>query len=82
MKKLYYLSRSKHGGYDTYDSAVVCAENKEQARGIHPSGRGKWDGKTEMYGSWCAIEEVLVEEIGNANKEQEIGVIVASFNAG
>jgi len=25
---------------------------------------------------------VLVEEIGNANKEQEIGVIVASFNAG
>lgn len=35
--KLYKLSQSVNYGYDTYDSCVVCAENEEEAKRIHPS---------------------------------------------
>lgn len=35
--KLYKLSQSINNRYDTYDSAIVCADSKEDARAIHPS---------------------------------------------
>lgn len=35
--KLYKLSQEIKTGYDTYDSTIVCAENEEEARKIHPS---------------------------------------------
>lgn len=49
-KKLYKISQSINSGYDTYDSAVVCAESEQDARNIHPSSyvthiaNGKWMG--------------------------------------
>ena len=30
--KLYLISQSKNDDYDTYDSAVVCAESEEEAK--------------------------------------------------
>jgi hypothetical protein len=48
--KLYKLSQSLNNNYDTYGSAVVCAESEEEARLIHPSKfvthhkDGKWYG--------------------------------------
>ena len=36
--KIYLLSQDVVNGYDTYDSAVVIAENEDEARKIHPSG--------------------------------------------
>ena len=48
--KLYKLSQNINNGYDTYDSAVVCAGSEEEARKIHPSeyvthyNNGKWYG--------------------------------------
>ncbi len=30
------MSQDLNDGYDTYDSVVVCAENEEEARRIHP----------------------------------------------
>lgn len=48
--KLYLISQDKVKGYDTYDSAVVAAKDKEDARTIHPSRfvthhkNGKWMG--------------------------------------
>lgn len=47
---LYKLSQTINEDYDTYDSAIVCAENEEEARHIHPSEfvthykDGKWYG--------------------------------------
>jgi len=35
--KLYRISQDKNDGYDTYDSAVVAAENENEAKLIHPS---------------------------------------------
>ena len=56
--KLYKLSQSLNTGYDTYDSCVVCAKSKKEARLIHPSKfvthstEDKWFGtnvKGEVY---------------------------------
>ena len=71
-KKLYKIWQKVNNGYDTYDSAVVCAESKEEARNT-PLG-------TEY--SWASPEYVKVKEIGIANDDIKKGVIVASYNAG
>mgnify|MGYP001571839762 CR=1 len=48
--KLFKISQGVRNDYDTYDSAVVCAENEDEARHIHPSNYvthyrdGKWYG--------------------------------------
>lgn len=34
---IYKLSQNVNHDYDTYDSCVVCAENEESAKRIHPS---------------------------------------------
>jgi hypothetical protein len=77
---LYLLTQDKLDGYDTYDSAVVCAKSETAARTIHPSGYEgdnvwKWD-------SWPTPEDVVVKLIGTAVRGSEAGVICASFNAG
>ncbi len=35
--KIYKLWQDVNNGYDTYDSIIVCAENEEEAKRIHPS---------------------------------------------
>ena len=77
---LYLISQSVNNYYDTYDSAVVAADSEDAARGIHPS-ETDWDGKSKLYGSWCAKEDVTVRFIGTA-AENISGVVCASFNAG
>ena len=48
--KLYKISQTINDDYDTYDSAVVCAKDEDEARHIHPSPlvthhkNGKWYG--------------------------------------
>jgi len=82
---LYLLTRTDHGGYDTYDSAVVCAESEEHARDTHPDGRGRISEREEPnpnYGTWVAPETVNVELIGHAAPLLEAGVVCSSFNAG
>lgn len=37
---LYWISQNVVRGYDTYSDAVVCAATPEDARMIHPGGRG------------------------------------------
>jgi len=77
---LYLISQDVNNGYDTYDSAVVSAVSEDAARSIHP-GEHDWDGKAEMYGPWCAKENVTVRLIGTAADDVS-GVVCASFNAG
>ena len=35
--KIYKISQKVNNNYDTYDSAIVCAENEEDAKTIYPS---------------------------------------------
>lgn len=81
MNKIYKLTQNVNNHYDTYDSCIVCAENEEKAKYIHPSLHN-WDGTVSNYDGWCDVKDVNVKEIGIANEEIEIGVILASYNAG
>jgi len=79
--KLYLLEQNQNGRYDTYDSCVVCAENEADAKTIHPSGYPFVEGNPSS--SWAInSDSISCEEIGEANENQQRGVIIASFNAG
>jgi len=78
--KIYFISQDKHSGYDTYDSAVVIAENEEEAKSIHPNGYDKVEEEGDY--TWCGKEFVKVEYLGEAKEGSTKGVICASFNAG
>lgn len=73
MKKLYKLSQNLNNDYDTYDSAIVCADSEQEARKIHPSKfvthtkNDMWYGtridgseyETEnSYGTWCSYKDL------------------------
>lgn len=73
--KLFIISQDTNTDYDTYDSAVVCADNEEEAKKITPA--------EAFPGTWCAdINDVKVEYIGEAKEGTKKGVILSSFNAG
>lgn len=76
--KLFKLTNPKcKGAYsDTFDSAIVCAENADEARIIHPNDDDTWD----AYSTWCEYKEVIVEEIGEANQSIKKGVVLASYH--
>lgn len=90
---LYLISRRDLGGYDEYQSAVVCAKSVEDARNIHP-GAGRWgngrfneQGNRELWAKeltvcvWVPPPKVIVRCIGKARKVGR-GVVCASFCAG
>ena len=78
---IYLLTQTEIGGYDTYDSCVVCAENEEAASKILPSQHSSWE--REPWRMWASRpENVTVKLIGVAADGVEPGVVLASFNAG
>lgn len=91
---LYKISQTENNDYDTYSDAIVCANNKDEARMIHPSGNQpsklKMDGSEDDYNawdytyrSWCSSPElVTVELIGVAIEGIKKGIVLASFHAG
>tara|TARA_R110002153_G_scaffold264338_1_gene426163 strand:- start:75 stop:338 length:264 start_codon:yes stop_codon:yes gene_type:complete len=85
---LYKISQSVNKGYNTYDSAIVAAPDKEKARMMHPNGvkSDRLDRKTPMNFSmrdWVVYPSyVTVELIGVASEKTKRSVILASFNAG
>lgn len=78
---LYLISQTVNKGWDTYDSAVVCAESEEEARNTHPASYvkpGEW-----YLSNWTnSPEEVIVQYIGVATDGLGKGVICSSYNAG
>lgn len=77
MNKLYRITQDDVSGYDTYDSAVVCATNEEDARNTYP-------GQMENDGNDWTLDpsKVDVTYLGEADNSLKTGVICASFNAG
>jgi len=94
--KLWLILQKANCGYDTYDSAVVAADDEDAARAIHPDGFYRWDGthwsvtnpsgyvsrEGEWSPSWATPQHVSVKLIGDAAPDTKAGVICASFNAG
>jgi len=89
--KLYLISQNENNDYDTYDSAIVVANNEDEARRLHPSGVFNYKEDFEQQnspldsfcGTWVKKKYVNVEYIGEADERyKEVEVICASFNAG
>ena len=84
--KLYLISQTENGGYDTFDSAVVAAPDENAAKEMHPDGKllkTSLDWKAETA-TWChSKRKVKVEYLGIAVKGTKRGdIICRSFNAG
>ena len=90
---LYLISRPDLGGWDEYQSAVVCARSAEDARRMHPgcgyhrnglfherANKKLWK-KEGSVCVWIAPSEVIVRRIGKARKLAR-GVVLTDFNAG
>ena len=77
---LYLISQDENDAYDTYDSAVVIAENSGKAKMMHPSGN-EWDGKCGRFGTWASVEHIYVKYIG-MSESRTSGVVLSSFNSG
>ena len=58
---LYLISQTENEDYDTYDSAVVCAETETQARRIHPRYGEKWGIEAKEWSNyWCGVKKSRV----------------------
>ena len=90
---LYLISQDINDGYDTYDSAVVCAETESEASLMHPSECAKLTANEWLIDAGSGFiwhddtwaerpENVKVKLIGTADKSIKKGVVLASFNAG
>ena len=79
---LYMIYQIENNNYDTYDGAVVAAENPLSAQAVHPNGSDEGFNTRWPDHSWCNIQDVKVELIGKAKAGTKAGVICASFNAG
>ena len=79
---IYLLTQDVNVDWDTYDSAIVCAESEAEAVKFHPDGTffdSMWRAKCD----WTKTSsDVKCKKIGVADKSIEKGVILASFNAG
>ncbi len=74
--KLYLISQNVNNEYDTYDSFVVCAENEESAKIVHPLDN-------ERSSRWVKNpDDITVEYLGEAREGMVAGEILGSFNAG
>lgn len=86
--RLWLISQDTVTGCDIYDSAVVAAENEEDARATHPGGKFSIPMSAEdasKYSNDTWVNEpalVTTKLIGVAEHDVERGVICASFNAG
>ncbi len=80
--KLYKISQSTNKYVDTYEGAIVAAEDEDDARIIHPSesyheAGSSWNGKDTD--TWVDVTAVKVEYIGEAKLGIRRGVVLAAF---
>lgn len=78
--KLYLISQDVYTGFDTYRSAVVAAENENDARDMHPNGTVLLSEDLDNGGWPTNPKYVDAEYLGETTKEK--GVICADFRRG
>lgn len=75
--KLYHIWQKVNNMSETYSSAIVCANNEDDARYIHPNGFSYieewWNNKYHMD-DWTSPENVHVELIADS--------VVGDYKAG
>lgn len=80
--KLFLISQTQNRNLDTYDSAIVCAEDEAQAKRMSPSGESIFmeDARKWEIDAWCKEEFVMCEYLGEAKDGLKLGVVCSSFN--
>ncbi len=79
---LYLIWQDINEDINTYDSAVVCAEDEEDAKMIHPNCNVKdWDGEANPWDEWCKAKYVEAKFIGTAAEGIKHGVVCTSFKS-
>ena len=79
---LYLLTQDVNVGWDTYDSAIVCAESEEEAVKIHPDGTF-FDSMWLATYDWVKMpSDVKCRKIGVADESIEKGVILDVYFPG
>ena len=82
--KLFKVWQDESTGYETYSDMVVCADDEEAARNMHPNDSGL-DAYLDIwqYGGWCTDPKLAhVEYIGEARADLPQGIICSSYHAG
>ena len=83
--KLFKIYQNINTGYGTYDSAVVVANDAEEAQNIHPDHPS---GDFSLHSSWVSRPGLvkvmyLGEVVGEPDSDIYPGAIIcSSFNAG
>ena len=95
MPNLYLIQDGyEYRDYDTYDSAVVCANSEAEAKRIHPDGvcifiSGKYVAKNSVgyiknghvydhFNGWIHPKDVQVTFVGVAAKGIQPGTVVCA----
>ncbi len=95
--KFYQVSwiGDRAGDWDTYDSFVVCASSKEEARSYHPNQAYQFNYNTQQ---WLSITDGAVYQQSSSHStwalvpvkelvvvellKKEKGIVLASYHAG
>ena len=76
---IYLVEQDENIGYDTYNSFICVAIDKDNASKLNPDGSG-WG---NSWTAWCGSpSDTAVTLIGKAKHNDEERIILASFNAG
>jgi len=87
---IYKIWQELDCGYGKFDSAVVAAENEDDAKSIHPDGSdeivpsdlGLDPYGHEKYTDWAVLRDIRVKFLGVADISIPRGVIVSSNTGG
>ncbi|MCP4397775.1 MAG: hypothetical protein GY801_10815 [bacterium] len=82
--KLFLIEQSQNDNYDTYDAAVVIAENEEEARNMDPSTgeqMEKEDWRREIS-NWCSSPNHVSVKFLGESVDSKKGIVCSSFHAG
>lgn len=80
---LYLLERKDYVDWDQFKASIVCAQNTEDAKSIHPNGGEFSKEIKDDPSAWVTkTSDIIVTFIGKPTENQTRGVILSSFNAG
>jgi hypothetical protein len=80
--KLFLITQEENKDWDTYQGAIVCADDDVEARNMNPSSGEPMDWSDRRY-DWCSTPEaVTVKYIGEPAAGLEKGVILSDYKAG
>ena len=71
--KIFKISQNVNNDYDTYDSAIVCAKDEDEARLIHPS--------QEINSSWDIYYDFEKKQFWNKGKNGSIYLLEDEYGS-